>query len=89
MWNDYRKRPVVVQAVRLTYDNVREVGVQIGAHRVHKVVDAHRVPVGLSIPTLEGSRAARIGDYIIKDVDGEFYPCKASIFVKGYELSDG
>ena len=37
------------------------------------------------IPTLEGDMYASLGDYIIKGVNGEFYPCKPSIFAKTYE----
>ena len=39
----------------------------------------------LVIHTLEGDMEASIGDYIIKGVNGEFYPCKPDIFAKTYE----
>lgn len=39
----------------------------------------------VKIPTLEGTMEASIGDYIIKGVNGEFYPCKPDIFNKTYE----
>jgi len=39
----------------------------------------------LEIKTLEGTMCADIGDYIIKGVNGEFYPCKPDIFEKIYE----
>lgn len=39
----------------------------------------------LVIHTLEGDIEASIGDYIIKGVNGEFYPCKSNIFAKTYE----
>lgn len=42
----------------------------------------------LEIPTLEGVMRANVGDYIIKGVRGEFYPCKASIFEETYEWYD-
>lgn len=42
----------------------------------------------ISIDTLEGSMEAEIGDYIIKGVHGEIYPCKPDIFHKTYELID-
>lgn len=38
------------------------------------------------VNTLEGGVYATYGDYIIKGVDGEFYPCKPSVFEKTYEL---
>ncbi|TIH27053.1 hypothetical protein D4765_18780 [Subtercola vilae] len=39
----------------------------------------------IAITTLEGTMAASIGDYIIKGVAGEFYPCKPEIFEQTYE----
>ena len=41
----------------------------------------------LEIPTLEGNMSGRLGDYIIKGVQGEFYPCKPDIFAKTYEVA--
>ena len=40
---------------------------------------------GMKIPTLEGEMTASMGDYIIKGIQGEFYPCKPDIFEKTYE----
>lgn len=40
------------------------------------------------IRTLEGTMAASPGDYIIKGVKGEFYPCKKDIFAQTYEIID-
>ena len=42
----------------------------------------------LEIPTLEGQMTASPGDFIIKGVNGEFYPCKPTIFEKTYEKVD-
>ena len=39
-----------------------------------------------SIPTLEGTMTASIGDYIIEGLNGEYYPCKPDIFKKSYDL---
>lgn len=41
---------------------------------------------GLKIPTLEGAMFASKGDYIIKGVNNEFYPCKPDIFENTYEV---
>ena len=41
----------------------------------------------IRVKTLEGEMFARVGDYIIKGVTGEFYPCKADIFHETYELA--
>ena len=44
-------------------------------------------PLGeLTIPTLDGTMTARPGDWIIRGVKGEFYPCKPDIFVATYEI---
>ena len=44
---------------------------------------------GRQIKTLEGVMTANIGDFIIKGVNGEFYPCKPDIFEKTYEIVEG
>ena len=41
---------------------------------------------GIVIHTLEGNHLAKAGDFIIKGVHGEFYPCKPDIFKKTYEV---
>lgn len=89
----YRKKPVVIDAVKLTEDNFEEVesfiGVGDDTHRhYNNEVDfvKHKNPCGLHIKTLEGLMLASIGDYVIKGVQGEFYPCKPDIFEQTYEL---
>ena len=42
----------------------------------------------LKIDTLEGTMTASVGDYVIKGVNGEFYPCKPDIFEKTYEPAE-
>ena len=87
----YRKKPVIVEAIQWTGDNLREVIDFTGLHpsarkwtweEFEEVVKKK----GLKIFTLEGVKKASIGDYIIKGIEGEFYPCKPSIFKKTYEL---
>lgn len=46
-------------------------------------------PPVLRIDTLEGEMTAQLGDYVIKGVNGEFYPCKPDIFEKTYEPVEG
>lgn len=75
----YRKKPVVIHAAR--FDGTKaSVPEEIREH-------ASFVPLTreLLIPTLEGQMAAHTGDYIIKGIAGEFYPCKPEIFHKTYE----
>ena len=52
--------------------------------KAHYYVKNH-IPL-LKIKTLEGYMIANIGDYIIKGVHGEFYPCKPDIFHKTYDI---
>jgi len=87
----YRKIPVVIEAVQWTGNNLKEVIEFTGLHssankwtweQYEMVVKGQ----GLKIFTLEGRMDATIGDYIIKGVHGEFYPCKEDIFAKTYEF---
>lgn len=78
----YRKQPVVIEAIQLTVLNIGEVEAFVGG-------DAGTHPDGgLVIATLEGAMRARIGDFIIRGVNGEFYPCKPDIFAKTYARED-
>ena len=87
---NYRKRPVWVEAIRLTKRNLTAVATWCNGTGVKTVQpeDAHNREDGISIPTLEGAVLGRIGDWIIKGVAGEFYPCKHDIFIKTYEADD-
>ncbi len=80
----YRKKPVIVEAVQWTGSNVEEIEPLTGCSpsmRKFKVL-----PDGLlMIRTLEGDMIASKGDYIIKGIQGEFYPCKPDIFEAIYE----
>ena len=77
----YRKMPVVIDAWELKYDTdcINDLLAIIGDA-------AHQGPDGsIKIKTLEGVMTAVTGDYIIKGVHGEFYPCKPDIFKETYE----
>lgn len=74
----YRKKPVVIEAVQWAGNNLTEISNFINAHFGH-------TDDILFITTLEGVHQARLGDYIIKGVQGEFYPCKPDIFEQTYE----
>lgn len=78
----YRKKPVVIEAVQWIGENLDEVlAFCPTAGCFKKGIET----VGVIIPTLEGDHLARVGDYIIKGVKGEFYPCKPDIFEQTYE----
>jgi hypothetical protein len=88
MIRTYRKKPVDIEAVQFTRDNFTEVA-RFTLGTAHTFTLDRRID-GIAkciIPTLEGQHIATQGDYIIKGVEGEFYPCKPSIFEKTYELS--
>ena len=74
----YRKKPVAVEAVQYTGLHSAEIesflGQPIGKETGKPIV----------IKTLEGQHIASIGDFIIKGVKGEFYPCKPDIFAETY-----
>ena len=76
----YRKKPVEIQAIRFTGRNVAECKAFIGSERPIFSCEAF-----IEIMTLEGNMRCGKGDYIIRGVNGEFYPCKADIFKKTYE----
>lgn len=78
----YRKKPVVIEAIQWTGKNLSEIDNFMGGTIGNKGTI-------LVINTLEGDMEASIGDYIIKGVSGEFYPCKPDIFDKTYEEVTG
>ena len=87
----YRKKPVVVDAVQWTGYNLAEVRCFAGGAAEINIYDAAWYAgvapphVDIVICTLEGNMKASIGDYIIKGVHGELYPCKPDIFEETYE----
>mgnify|MGYP007102730358 CR=1 FL=1 len=76
----YRKKPVVVEAVRWTGENREEI---IDFCEENDLWSSDRKV--LFINGIEDIMYAGIGDYIIKGVNGEFYPCKPDAFAKTYE----
>ena len=97
----YRKKPVVIEAIqfvelsrtqgkfaeRVEYNDKAILDFVQLPMRVKTTPDVGN-PLGkvfIEIPTLEGAMQAQVGDYIIKGVNGEFYPCKPDIFAKTYE----
>ena len=79
----YRKKPVEIEAMQLNTHNVREVAKWCGADLGHTFGSTE--PDALDIHTLEGTMVAHIGDYIIRGVQGEFYPCRPDVFAVTYE----
>ncbi len=90
----YRKKPILIEAFELTREMVEShvfdntplpasllLG-SAGYHKGDRRLDYFRI----YIDTLEGRMEASIGDWIIKGVKGEFYPCKPDIFAATYDL---
>ena len=86
----YRKKPVVIEAVQWNGKNFDECMNFIGETCSNKIAyedyEEQCINSGeMTIRTLEGDMVASNGDYIIKGINGEFYPCKPDIFDKTYE----
>ena len=80
----FKKKPVVIEARQLTHDNLGEINDWINSNNKNCYLSLDDRPA-LVIETLEGNHQANIGDWIIKGVKGEFYPCKPDIFEMTYE----
>jgi hypothetical protein len=78
----YKKRPVVIEAVRWDGSNALDILTFAGFDKKN-IGDIYENS-SILIYTLEGNMTANVGDYIIKGVNGEFYPCKPDIFEKTY-----
>lgn len=91
----FRKKPVEVVACRYAYDPTDSLEStdsdflnDLAAWCGGTVVWGEKGHAGIDIPTLEGTMRANPGDWIIKGVQGEFYPCKPDIFEATYEAVD-
>ena len=90
----FRKKPVVIEAIRWTGENLAEIINHCGGihpdcsdwswERYEQLV----ADKGLYIFTLEGKMSAQIGDWIIRGVAGECYPCKPDIFEATYDFAE-
>lgn len=81
----YRKIPIVIEAIQWTGDNYEEVCEFVGKRL--DIATGYN-DVGLMIRTLEGTMFASQGDYIIRGIKGEYYPCKPDIFEETYEEAE-
>lgn len=92
----FKKKPVVIDAVKWTGQE-EDIGPILEWVKASEVDDGMVGGPGvgyvpalgtLDIPTLEGTMTAQPGDWIIKGVKGEVYPCKPDIFEATYEQVD-
>jgi len=83
----FRKKPVEIEAMQVQGDlSLSAIAGWMMGHGFRDFeIDGERRPFGLTIHTLEGDMNAAWGDWIIRGVQGEFYPCKPSIFTATYE----
>ena len=89
----YKKKPVIIEAIQWNENNLEEVMKFIGSefeynenteYATNKFV-YFRYTKRLLLHTLEGTMEVSKNDYIIKGIQGEFYPCKPDIFELTYE----
>jgi hypothetical protein len=80
----FRKKPVVIEAIQYGPYTAPTLELAVFLDGVGAYVTEN----GIIIPTLEGDHLAQVGDWIIKGVKGEFYPCRADIFELTYEPAD-
>lgn len=76
----YVKKPVEIEALQYDGRNYDEVFLFTNGASSYESIENR-----LTIPTLEGKMLVSVGDYVIKGVRGEFYPCKEEIFRETYE----
>ena len=82
----YRKKPVVIDAWHWQGISLLHATSFCKARGLPKFHMGSRNGItGLIIPTLKGDMVAQCGDWIIKGIKGEYYPCKFDIFVATYE----
>lgn len=82
----YRKKPVVIEAMQFIDEpnRIAELFEFVDNQPLRVSYENPKKPV-IKLRTLEGELNASEGDYIIKGVQGEFYPCKPDIFEQTYE----
>lgn len=81
----FRKKPIVIEAVKLTKENWPDI---IDWMTINGAVFRGESE-GLIVETLEGDMTAQFGDWILRGLFNEFYPCKPDVFEASYELVDG
>lgn len=78
----FRKRPVTIEAMQIT-DATSVLDIEEWINSATTGYSTN--PPTIWIDTLEGRMEGRVGDWIIKGVNGEFYPCRNDIFIKTYQ----
>lgn len=82
----FRKKPVEIEAIQFDGSNHREVLLFMDPSlNENAAAVSQSMQLPLVIPTLEGRMKVSVGDWVIRGVKGEFYPCKPDIFEATYE----
>ena len=81
MVGKYRKKPVVIEAIQYTKDNIHDILAFVGNDKMYYNPKDNE----FYIRTLEGDHRLSVNDWVIKGIKGEFYPCKPDVFEKTYE----
>lgn len=86
MSTTFRKKPIEVQAIQWTGDNLEAVRAFLGTAMPYNQPDAENV---IWVETLEGMIGYTVGYWLIKGVEDERYGCKAEVFARTYEQVTG
>lgn len=82
----YQKKPVAVQAIQITKENLAALSEFLRERNATYILSYSEIePIRVDITTLEGVMIGREYDWIICGVKGEVYPCRSDIFEETYE----
>ncbi len=82
----YRKKPIEVEAIKFDGTNCREVLEFIHPDMPKiRLAGVEKIKLPIVIETLEGDMDVSVGDYVIRGIQGELYPCKPDIFEQTYQ----
>lgn len=81
----FRKKPVEIQAMQWTGENIEALLQFVADDSMYFGMDQYDNITDLFISTLEGDMKANVGDWIIRGLKGEYYPCSNEIFIMSYD----
>lgn len=82
----FRKKPVEIQAIQWTGENVEALIQFVADDSLYFGMDQYDHITDLFITTLEGDMKANVGDWIIRGLKGEYYPCSNEVFTMSYDV---
>jgi hypothetical protein len=86
MIKNYTKKPITIQAIQYNGENINEITDFIGVENINFYESESSK--NWYIKTLEGNMMVSNGDYVIRGIKGEFYPCKSDIFEMTYDFEE-